>query len=149
MICIDLIQTHVPRILQSSFVRETGLCDFRMMILTVMRKNFRKFQLRIINYRFQKHFSNETYRESLINRLSQQNFVNNNGGFQRFYDISLETLNKYAPCKIKHVRGNQMPFFNKKLSKAETYRNYRNLSAKQRNFCVSFKKDQKAWKEIL
>lgn len=92
MICIDLTQTHVPRILQSSFVRETGLCDFRMMILTVMRKNFRKFQLRIINYRFYKHFSNETYTESLINRLSQQNFVNNNGGFQRFYDISLETL---------------------------------------------------------
>ena len=82
-----------------------------------MRKGFEKFQLRMINYRSYKHFSNETYRESLINKLSQENFVNNDDGFQRFYDISLETLNKHVPCKIKHVRGNQMPFFDKNYRK--------------------------------
>ena len=50
--------------------------------------------------------------------MSQENFVNNDNGFQRFYDIILATLNKHAPCKIKHARGNQIPLFNKKLSKA-------------------------------
>ena len=33
-------------------------------------------------------------------------------------DINLATLNKHAPCKIKHVRSNQMPFFDKEPSKA-------------------------------
>ena len=53
----------------------------------------------------------EAYRESLINKLSQENFVNNEGDFQSFCDISLTTLNKHTPCKKKHVRVNQMPFF--------------------------------------
>ena len=50
--------------------------------------------------------------------MSQENFVNNDNGFQRFYDMILATLNKHAPCKIKHARGNQIPLFDKKLSKA-------------------------------
>ena len=31
--------------------------------------------------------------------------------------LSLDALNKHPPCKKKHARGNQMPFFNKELSK--------------------------------
>ena len=89
-----------------------------------MRKGFKKFQPRIKNYRSYKHFSNEAYRESLINKLSQENFVNNDdGGFQRFCDVSyLATINKHAPCKKKHVRGNQMLFFDIELSKASMTR---------------------------
>ena len=56
-------------------------------------------------------------RETLINNLSKENF-NNNDGFHRFCHISLDTLNKHAPCKKKHVQGNQMSFFNEELSKA-------------------------------
>ena len=77
-----------------------------MMILTVMRRGFKKFQPRIINYRYRKV------------RLSQENFVNNDDGFERFCDMSLSTLNKHAPSKIKHVRSNQMPFYDKGLPKA-------------------------------
>ena len=82
--------------------------------------------------------------------MSQQNFVNNDNGFQRFSYISLATLNKHAPCKIEHVRGNQMPFLDKELLKPITTRtklrnNFlqnksvenRMLYAKERNFCVS------------
>ena len=47
--------------------------------------------------------------------MSKENFINNNDGFQRFCHIS---LNKHAPPKKKHARGNQMPFFNKELSTA-------------------------------
>ena len=32
--------------------------------------------------------------------------------------LSLDSLNKHPPCKKKHATGNQMPFFNKELSKA-------------------------------
>ena len=59
-----------------------------MMTFTIMRKGFKNFQLRIINYRFYKRFPNEAYRENLINKLLQENIVNNDDGFQRFCDIS-------------------------------------------------------------
>ena len=99
--CIDVLLTNVPRSFPGTCVIETGLSDFHMITLTVMRKGFKKFQPRIINCRSYKHFSNEAYRESLVNKLFQENFVNNDDGFHRFCDISLANLNKDAPCKKK------------------------------------------------
>ena len=52
-------------------------------------------------------------RKMLINNLSKENFINNDDGFQRFCHISLDALNKHAPYKQEHARGNQMLFFNK------------------------------------
>ena len=40
--CIDLILTNVPRSFQTTCVIETGLYDFHLMTLTVMRKRFKK-----------------------------------------------------------------------------------------------------------
>ena len=97
--CIDLILTNVPRSFRSTCVIETGLSDFHMMTLTAMRKGLKKFQPRIINHRSYKHFSNEAYRQSLIDKLSQEKFVNDDDGFQRHCGISLKTLNNRAPCK--------------------------------------------------
>ena len=124
-----------------------------------MRKSLKKYRPKIINYRSYQNFSNEKYRETLINNLSKENYINNNDGFQRFCHISLDVLNKHAPCKKKHARGNQMPFFNKELSKAiMTRTKLRNIFlqnrseenriryTKQRNFCLSFKENKK---EIL
>ena len=45
---------------------ETGLSDFHLMKVTVMRKIFKKLKRKTINYRSYKHFSNEAYRESLL-----------------------------------------------------------------------------------
>ena len=142
--------TNVPRSFQSTCIVESGLSDFHMMTLTVMRKSFKKFQPKIINYRSYKHFRNEAFRETLLKNLSQENFVNNDNGFQRFCSISLNSLEKHAPSKKKYTRGNHMPFFNKDLSKAiMTRTKLRNIFlqnkseenkiryTKQRNFCVS------------
>ena len=76
-VCIDLILTNVPRSFQSTCVVETGLSDFHLMTLTVMRKSFKKYQLKIINYRSYKNFSNEKYKETLIDNLSKENVINN------------------------------------------------------------------------
>ena len=46
--CIDFILTNVPRSFQSTCFVETGLSDFHLMTLTVMRKSFKKFQPKII-----------------------------------------------------------------------------------------------------
>ena len=70
------------------------------MTLTFKRKTFKKYQPKTINYSSNKNFSNEKYRETLINNLSKENFINNDDGFQRF---CLDALNKHAPRKKKHA----------------------------------------------
>ena len=79
--CINLIPTNVPRSFQSTFLVETGQSDFHLMTLAVMRKSFKKYQPKTINYRSYKNFSNEKYRETLINNLSKKKFINNDDGF--------------------------------------------------------------------
>ena len=113
----DLILTSMPRSFQTTCIIETGLSDFHLMTLTVMRKSLKKLKHRVINYRSRKHFSNEVYRESSLGKLSQQTFVNNDYEFEKFCNITLETLHTYAPRKAKHARGNQIPFMTKDLSK--------------------------------
>ena len=115
--CIDLILTNVPRSFQSTCVIETGLPDFHLMTLTVMKKSFKKFQPRIMNYRSYKHFSNDTFRKDLTDKLSNEKFVINDHGLKRFCELSVNVLNTHAPRKKKYARGNQMPFFTKELSK--------------------------------
>ena len=66
-VCIDLILTNVPRSFQSTCEVETGLSDFLLITLTVMRKNFKKYQPKTINYRSYKLFSN-VERRQLIER---------------------------------------------------------------------------------
>ena len=83
-----------------------------------MRKSFKKYQPKKINYSLYETFSNEKYGETLINNSSKENFINNDDGFQRFCHISVDASNKYAKGKKKHARGNQMFFLNKELSKA-------------------------------
>ena len=87
------------------------------MTLSVMKKYFKKLQLRIINYRSYKHFSNNTFRKDLIDKLSDEKFVINDDGLKRFYKLSVNVLNKHASRRTKHARGNQMQFFIKGLSK--------------------------------
>ena len=78
--CIDLILTNVLRMFQSTYVLDTGLSDFHLMMVTVMRKTFKKMRPRVINYRSYRYFFNETFRVSLINNLSNEVFVNNDDG---------------------------------------------------------------------
>ena len=95
--------------------------------------------------------------------MSKETFINNDDGFQRFCQISLDALNKQLLRKKKNPRGNQRPFFNKELSKAITARTkLRNIFlqnssdenriryTKQINFCVSLlRKTKKRYYENL
>ena len=102
---------------QSTCVLQTGLSGFHLMTLTVMRKTFKKMHPRVINYRSYRDFSNETFRVSLINNLSSEVFVNNDDGLEKFYKITIYTLNSFALIKKKYARGNQISFMTKNLSK--------------------------------
>ena len=74
-----------------------------------MRKCFKKYKPKTINYRSYKNFPNEKYRETLIDNLPKVNFINNDDDFQRFCHIRLDALNKHAPSKKKHTRGIKSP----------------------------------------
>ena len=112
--CIDLILTNLKRIFQSTYVLETGLSDFHLMTVTIMRKTFKKMHPRVINYMSYRDFSNETFRVSLINNLSNEVFVSNADGLQKFSKTTVDTLNSFALLKKKYARGNQMPFMTQK-----------------------------------
>ena len=58
--------------IQSTCVIEAGLSDFQLMASTIMRKTFKKLRPGIMNYGSIKYFSNEDFRESLVDRLSNQ-----------------------------------------------------------------------------
>ena len=57
-----------------------------------------------------KNFSNDVFRECLLEKIWKEVFVNNDDGLQRFCHINLEVLNQHAPQKIKYVWGNQNNF---------------------------------------
>ena len=115
--CIGLILTNVPGSFQSTCVVDTGISDFHLMSQTVIRKGFKKCQPKIINHRPYQNFSNEACRETLMNNLSKENFIKNEKDFRRLCHISIDALNKHAPCKKKHPRGSQMLFFKKNYRK--------------------------------
>ena len=99
-VCIDLILTNLPRSFQSICVVETGLSDFHLMNLTIMRKGFKKYQRKTISFIGHiKIFLMTNIRKMLTNNLSKENFINNDDGFQRFCHISLDALNKHVPHK--------------------------------------------------
>ena len=115
--CIDLILTNVPRMFQITCALETGLSDFHLMTVTVIRKSFRKIFSRVINYRSYRDFSNETFRISLINTLPNAVFVDSDGGLEKFCKTTMDTLNSFTPIKKKYARGNQMSFMIKNISR--------------------------------
>ena len=85
--------TNVPRMFQSTCAIETGLSDFHLMTVTVIRKTFKNILPGVINYRSYRNVFNETFRVSLINNLSNEVFVNNDNG------STMDTLISFAPIK--------------------------------------------------
>ena len=81
------------------------------MTLTVMRAHFVKQTPKVVYYRDYKKFSNELFRNDILQAQTltetkenvQTNIVN--------------IFNEHAPLKKRYVRANQAPFMNKKLSK--------------------------------
>ena len=78
--CIDLILTNRPKFFQNTNVIETGLSDFHRMVVTIMKTAFRKLKPKIINYRKYKNFSNDIFRDTLLEVLSQVRINNDDDG---------------------------------------------------------------------
>ena len=85
---------------------KTGLSDFHKMMVSVFTTSFKRQKLKIVTYRDYKHIDNRKLRESLITYLS----MNKNTSYDVFENLVLHTLDKMAPIKQKHIRGNLSPF---------------------------------------
>ena len=62
ILSIDLILTSSPYSYQKSRVIETGSTDFQMMTVSVMKTTYEKLKPRIVNYRDNENFCNDTFR---------------------------------------------------------------------------------------
>ena len=100
------------------------------MIVTVIKTFYRTIEPRIINYQDYKSFSNEGFRESLLENLKGKLSGNSDQSFSNFVNTCNTVLDKQLPKKKKYVTGNQSPFMNKTLSKAIMYNNNDNNNNK-------------------
>ena len=109
--CIDLMLPNKQERFLKAKIVETRLSDFHKMVVSVFKTNFKKQKPKIVTYRDYKHFDNEKFKESLITYLS----TGKNISYDAFENLVLQTLDKVAPIKQKHIKGNQSPFMNKDL----------------------------------
>ena len=150
--CIDLMLTNKQERFLKAKTIETGVSDFHKMMVSVFKTSFKKQKPKIVSYRDYKHFDNEKFRESLITYHS----TGKNISYDAFEKLVLQTLDKMAPIKQKHIRGNQSPFMNKDIHKAimtrtrlrnrflkEPTQMNRLAYKKQRNYCVLLMRQNK------
>ena len=102
--CIDLMLTNKQEKFLKAKTIETGLSDFHKMVLSVFKTSFEKQKPKIVTYRDYKRFDNEKFRESLITYLS----TGKNISYDAFENLVLQTLDKMAPIKLKHIRDNHL-----------------------------------------
>lgn len=101
--CIDMILTNVLLSFQSAWALDTGKSIFDLMMLSIMKKIFKKLHRRNITYRSCNYFFNETFRKKLLRKLSKINLVNKGKAFEKFSDITMDTFTRYTPWNKKKL----------------------------------------------
>ena len=111
------------------------------MIVTVLKIYFQKWEAKVINYTDYRNFSNEEFRQQLLNdtlKTTQNGDIVSCESFLSFWQRALDSR---APNKQKYVRSNHSPFINKTILKSTTDRSrLRNKFLKTR-----FNEDKKAY----
>ena len=146
--------TNSPQSFQNTSTIDTGLSDFHHMTLTVLKTKFPKMEPKKVAYRDYKYFSNDTFRNELLNELSR--FDIRDLSFQNFVQTNMKLINRLAPIKQRYIRSNQQPFINKSVAKAIMNRSrvrnrfWKNPSEenrkaynRQRNYCVNLIRREK------
>ena len=154
---INLILTNKNRSFKNSSTVSTGISDFHKVIITTLRTSYERLKLIRIKYRSYKHFNENHFLNGFgiapFHKCKDNNISNENEALDCFKDIFLSVVNKHAPIKKKVIRGTQVPFMNREMSKANMHRSKRKnifnrtkseeawiAFKKQRNKCVSIKR---------
>ena len=151
---IDVILTNKKYNFMHSRTVETGLSDFHLMTVTVMKNHFKKKEPIRIVYHDKSKFDAVKFRSKIKYKIENKGRMN----LEELQSMIVDDYLQDAPLKVKVVRGNNAPFMNKILSQAfstrarlknkkQKYPTEENeaLYRKQRNYCVSLvRKEKKA-----
>ena len=98
---------------------ETGMSDFRELILSLYRALFKRIPAKTIEYRNYGKFRPETFLHELDQEL-KKGIIYNSQDKQHdlFSNIFRTILDHHAPLKAKRIRDNQVKFMTKELSKS-------------------------------
>ena len=99
--CIDLIITNKPGMFQNAKTYEIGLSDFHKLVVSTMKLSCKKRPPRMIKYRDYKNFSNEDFKNSFYEKLTNNTKSDYNG----FEEIVLNLLSYQASFKKKNGPG--------------------------------------------
>ena len=113
----------------------------------MLKRRFDKEESKKVIYRNNKQFQWETFEKDLKSSLR-----NCNGECENCEKIFIKVLNTHAPKKVKILRGNDKPYYNKNLRKAIMKRSRSKNKApvdianykKQRNLVVSLNRQAKS-----
>ena len=85
-----------------------------------MKTSFQRLPIKIWHHRGCSNYDNNIFRVSLFNGLSKLNIEAID--LNKFVSVCGDTLNNHGSRKKKCIRGNHLPFMNKKLSKEIMHR---------------------------
>ena len=153
----DVILTNCKGCFKNSGTVETGASDFHKMVLTMFKGRFIKQKPIKITYRDYRYFNKSVFLHDLraaafhlCESLAQRDI---NLAYKFFVKMFLQVIDRHAPLKSKTIRGNQVLFMTKELSKAimtrSSLRNIYNhcktaenweLYRRQGNLCVTLRR---------
>ena len=96
---INIILTNKYPRFQRSRATETGLSHFHKMVLTFMKMHFPKKNSRIITYRNDKKFRNETFLTSLQHKVDKQRAFHYINGLDAFSKVFTDVSEKHTSHK--------------------------------------------------
>ena len=121
---LDLILTNNTRRIFSSGVVDADISDHSL-LYTILKTTAPRLRSRKIQLRSLKNFDQDLFLRDLHNvtfhamdvlyGIDDKQYV--------FESLYLDILNKHAPQKQAHIRGNQIPFMNEQWRKAIRHRN--------------------------
>ena len=121
------------------------------MVVAVVKTSYFKLDPKTINYRKHKVYSNDMFREVLVNELFKSSNNKKGEPLKTFLGVFQKVLYRFITSrKQKHIRGNNTSFMNKHLSKGITQTSIlrnkcpksrtdedKKKYTKQRNLCIS------------
>ena len=112
-LCLDLILTTRKYCFQNTSSFETGISNHHHLIYLILKTTFEKEESKKFTYRNYKQFQWENFEKDLTSSLR-----NCKGEYENYEQNFIKVLNMHAPKKVKIMRGNYKPHYNKNLRKA-------------------------------
>ena len=109
--CIDLLITNSKYSFMKVNSFKTGLSDHYHLIYTILKRKFQKFKPKKSIYRNFKWYDSDQFKLDVFNSMSAMR------AHAAYKNNFVSILDKHSPKKIKNLRGNQKPNFNKNLRK--------------------------------